>query len=76
MSFVEDSCKRREKQLQDEHDIVRVSWEEKLKYSQQERDEMDNGFKRKQEILVNNHVNEIDRLKELHKKVLLNSVKT
>ena len=73
---MEDSCKRREKQLQDEHDMVRVSWEEKLKYSQQERDEMDNGFKRKQEILVNNHVNEIDRLKELHKKVLLNSVKT
>ena len=72
---MEDSCKRREKQLQDEHDMVKISWEEKLKYSQQERDELYKGFKRKQEILVNNHIIEIDRLKELHKKVL-NSVKT
>ena len=70
---MEDSYKRREQQLRNEHSLMMSHQQDKDRAVLQEKEDMVAGHKRKCDTLAQHHASELDRIKQLHKKVLKNS---
>lgn len=66
---MEDSYKRREQQLRDEHALMTSHQQDKDRAVLQEKEDMIAGHKRKCDTLVQHHASELERMKQLHKKV-------
>ena len=69
LGYMEDSYKRREQQLRDEHALMTSHHQDRERAVSQEKEDLVAGHKRKCDTLAQNHASELDRIKQLHKKV-------
>lgn len=69
MGFLEASYQRREEQLKEEAQLTKSYVDEKIQSLQNEKEDLVAGFKKKNELLEKNRITELERVRELHKKV-------
>lgn len=69
LGYMEESFKRREQQLRDEHALNASHTRDRERAMLRERDEMAASHQRKSDVMAQNHASEFDRIKQLHKKV-------
>ncbi|XP_065659477.1 repetitive organellar protein isoform X4 [Hydra vulgaris] len=72
LEYVEESYKRRVKQLEDENKLLKTNYDEKINLLVNEHQDQITTLKQKLDFKDQNHFSDIERLNEVHKKVITN----
>ena len=69
VEYVEESYKRRLKQMEDDFNSMKISYDEKINHLMSEQQEQLIAWKRKLDLKEQTHFSDIERLNEAHKRV-------
>ncbi|XP_047143187.1 fas-binding factor 1 isoform X2 [Hydra vulgaris] len=72
LEYVEESYKRRVKQLEDENKLIKTNYDEKINLLINEHQDQITTLKRKLDFKDQTHFSDMERLNEVHKKVITN----